>query len=110
MQTLCTLSALPENEGRGFVVEIDGEPTDVVVVRRGDRLFGYRNRCPHRGTTLDWLPDRFMDPEGRHLQCATHDARFEVETGRCVAGPCVGEHLRPVSLAVIDGQVVMVKY
>jgi len=72
-------------------------------VRRGERAFGYRNECPHVGTPLDWIPDEFMDREGRHLVCSTHGAVFRVEDGRCLAGPCQGDALEPVPVAVRDG-------
>ncbi|MGD8430369.1 MAG: Rieske (2Fe-2S) protein [Ectothiorhodospiraceae bacterium] len=105
MTLLCRLDELPENEGRGFTVTAQGRDVPIVVVRRGDRVFAYMNVCPHRGTSLDWMPDRFMDPEGRFLQCATHDARFEVETGHCVAGPCRGDALAAIDVVVEKGQV-----
>jgi nitrite reductase/ring-hydroxylating ferredoxin subunit len=61
------------------------------------------NRCPHVGTPLDWAPDEFMDRAGRHLMCSTHGALFEVEDGRCVAGPCQGDRLEPFPIAVREG-------
>jgi len=73
------------------------------VVRRGARAYGYRNECPHVGTPLDWIPDEFMDREGRHLVCSTHGAVFRIEDGLCLAGPCQGDALEPVAVAVRDG-------
>lgn len=105
MTRICHIEDLPENEGRGFLVDIDGECRAIVVVRRGMNVYGYLNICPHRGTTLDWMPDRFMDATGRQLQCATHGARFEVETGRCIAGPCAGRALTPVPIGVEQGHI-----
>lgn len=107
MQRLCALDEIEENAGRGFTVELGGQSVAILVVRRQGRAYGYRNTCPHRGTTLDWMPDRFMDPEREYLQCSTHDARFRVEDGFCVAGPCRGDSLTPVPLAVEDGQVLL---
>ncbi|KAB7623359.1 Rieske (2Fe-2S) protein [Alkalilimnicola sp. S0819] len=105
MQRLCALEELPENQGRGFEVAIGDERLALVLVRRGGWVYGYRNVCPHRGTSLDWMPDRFMDPEGEHLQCATHDARFRVEDGFCVSGPCAGAFLGGVELRLREGAV-----
>lgn len=106
MQRLCAWDELEDNAGRGFTVEIAGAPVAIVVVRRQDQVYAYRNVCPHRGTSLEWMPDRFMDPEREFLQCSTHDARFRVEDGFCVAGPCRGEALSPVPVRVVDGEVV----
>lgn len=107
MQVLCAFDELPENGSKGFNVTWQGVPTNMFVVRRGGRVYGYRNVCPHRGTTLDWLPDRFMDPDLEYIQCSTHDARFRVEDGTCVAGPCIGRSLAEIPVEVRDGQVVL---
>lgn len=99
-QYLCTVEDINDNSARGFTVERAGEPCGILVARRGNAVFGYLNVCPHKGTSLDWMPDRFMDYEQRYLQCATHDARFQLEDGLCVAGPCAGRSLVPVPVAV----------
>ena len=84
--------------GAGVVRRLRGrdEPLDLLVMRQGGRIVAYVNRCPQRGTPLDWVPDRFLAPDGRHFQCATHGARFRIADGFCVAGPCRGERLRAV--------------
>ena len=66
----------------------------VIAIRHKGQLHCYRNRCPHRGTELDWAPGCFLNPTRTHLQCATHGALFDIASGRCVAGPCVGEALQ----------------
>lgn len=104
-QLLCGIDDIRENAARGFTVTLGGEPADIFVVKRAGQVYAYRNVCPHRGTSLDWMPDQFMDPDQRYIQCATHDARFEVESGLCVMGPCLGDHLRALPVSVRDGQV-----
>lgn len=104
MRFLCRLDELQDNESRGFALS-GSDLHEIFLVRRAGAVYGYRNSCPHRGTSLDWLPHRFLDPERRYIQCATHDARFEVEDGLCVAGPCVGRHLQPVALHVHEGEI-----
>ena len=77
------------------------------MVRRGERVFGYVNACPHAGTPLDWQPDRFLDAEGSRLMCHTHGALFRVEDGYCEAGPCAGDRLTPFAVEIdAAGQVV----
>ena len=73
-------------------------PLELLLVRRGGAVWGYVNRCPHAGHQLNWLPDRFLTRDLGLIQCASHGAQFELETGLCVAGPCVGRALRSVSL------------
>jgi nitrite reductase/ring-hydroxylating ferredoxin subunit len=109
-ETLCLLEEIPDRTGRGFTLKSgavgDLREQDILVVRWGDRAYGYVNSCPHARSPLDWTPDQFMSRDGRHIQCATHGALFEIETGRCIRGPCVGQHLTPVALNVTDGRVI----
>jgi nitrite reductase/ring-hydroxylating ferredoxin subunit len=75
----------------------------IFVIRRGERVFAYENSCPHVGTPLDWIEGEFLDREGRYVQCATHGARFRIEDGVCVAGPCQDDQLEPWPVAVREG-------
>ena len=113
---LCAAAEIPDHAARGFSVPFarEGARCDVLrqellVARSGEQLFAYENRCPHRGTTLDWAPDRFMTDDSTHLQCATHGARFRVEDGVCVYGPCMGRALTPLVIECVDGEVWLVR-
>ncbi len=96
---VCALEELADPGSRGF------DEYGIFLVRRGDQLFAYQNRCPHRGVGLEWVADQFLDAEQRLIQCATHGALFRLETGDCIAGPCQGQRLTPVPLWVEEGQV-----
>lgn len=108
---LCQLSEIEDGEARGFGVpgaalgQPDQAEIRILVARRGTAAFGYVNRCPHLGTPLDLLPDRFMDFNQEYLKCSTHGALFRVETGDCISGPCHGDRLAPVALTLADGVV-----
>ena len=80
----------------------------VVCRRAGEttELFGYLNDCPHVNTTLDWAPDKFLSWDKRMILCATHGAQFRIDDGYCVAGPCVGQGLIPVTVT-LDGDEIM---
>lgn len=93
------LAALGENE----TLRLERGPDSLLAIRRHGRLFVYQNRCPHRGTELDWLPGSFTDPETGLIRCATHGALFEVETGECVAGPCLGQRLATTRIEGPEG-------
>ena len=82
-------------ESRTVVIGRDQE--SIIVHRDGNVLRAWRNRCPHQGRSLDYVPGRFLLDRGR-LVCAAHGACFELEEGRCVAGPCLGDRLQPVTL------------
>ena len=105
---LCRLAEIAEPGGKGVTVaDADGSDVDVVVVRWRGLVRAYRNACPHVGTPLETLPDRFFTRDGRHLLCTTHGARFNPDSGRCIAGPCRGERLPPVAVRVEGEDVVL---
>lgn len=102
MTTLCHIDELREGTGLGF--EVDG--ARVFAVKWHGRIYLYRNRCPHQGTPLDWNPNTFFDCEGEHLQCSTHGALFEADSGRCIAGPCLGARLQAWPYRLEDQRIV----
>ena len=85
---------------------VDGAPESVIVHRDVEGVRAWLNVCPHAGRRLDWAPGHFLRDRDGMLVCAVHGASFDLVTGTCVAGPCRGESLRPVAVAVRDGQVV----
>lgn len=99
---LCQMDELIEGKARGFLAGNNR----VVVVRTFDGgVHAYLNRCPHLGVPLNWDDDQFMDSDGSLLRCATHGALFEPQSGLCILGPCLGEHLWQLECSVRDGQV-----
>jgi len=102
-QRLCQLSDLPEGQPIAFEASVDGSEESLLLVRSGDRVEGFLNVCPHAGRRLDWAPGKFL-MEGGRLICAAHGASFELPGGRCVAGPCKGQALRPVALRIKAGE------
>ena len=105
---LCHLDELSDGSTRGF--EVAGLRCKVIVVRRGDRVYGWRDLCPHYagGTPMAWKRDAYLNGEGTHIACAAHGAWFEIDTGVCVQGPCLGKRLTRVPLEIrSDGTVAM---
>jgi nitrite reductase/ring-hydroxylating ferredoxin subunit len=99
LRLLCRLADVPDGGGKGFWLGQDTARFGLFLIRQGDDVYAYENSCPHRGTPLDWLPDRFLDRGGRHILCATHGALFRIEDGFCLSGPCAGARLRKVAIA-----------
>ena len=104
---LCGFNELRDPGSKGFVVDLDGQATEIFIVRKGDAVYGYRNSCPHTGGPLDWKPDEYLDGDGEHILCATHAALFRIEDGLCVGGPCKRQHLTPVPLRIEAGDVLL---
>ena len=108
VRPLCRLGEIPENGAKGIELGKGPDALDLILVRRGSRVMGYLNSCPHQGTPLDTFPDKFLDQSGNFLVCSTHGARFRVRDGFCVWGPCEGARLIPVALKVEAGAVWLV--
>ena len=106
---LCTLDELAETGSRGFRVGEGDWPLKGFVVRLDNGgVRAWVNSCPHAGHALDLVPHRFLNADRSFIQCSSHGALFTRDTGDCVAGPCVGRRLRPLAIAVIDGEVRLV--
>ncbi len=105
-RVLCRLDEIPDGEARGFPAAPGGF-TGLFAVRRSDRVFVYVNSCPHVGVPLEPLPHRFLDARRQNIVCSAHGARFRVEDGFCISGPCLGEALETVEARIVDGHVVV---
>lgn len=103
---LCRLDALPEGGARGFDPEGCGQ-TSVFAVRHGGVVRVYADRCPHHGTPMAWRRDAYLNAAGDRIVCAAHGAQFEIDTGRCVLGPCLGDRLDPVPWHVAGSDLVL---
>jgi nitrite reductase/ring-hydroxylating ferredoxin subunit len=102
---LALLKDLPDGATRGLILGEGEWPLRAFLVRVGEDVHAYVNRCPHAGRQLNFLPDRFLTPDGALIQCLAHGAQFEKATGECVAGPCVGEHLTRIPVVIEEGVV-----
>jgi len=105
-RVVCRLSEL-QGGARGFTLGSGDWPLRGFVVRVGDTVRGYLNRCPHAGHPLDLLPQRFLTADGTLILCSSHGALFEKASGLCVAGPCAGRALTPIALQVRCGFVLL---
>jgi nitrite reductase/ring-hydroxylating ferredoxin subunit len=98
---LCHIDDLPDGGSRGFDPQRGGQDT-LLVVRQGRELFAYADACPHHGTPMAWRKDAYLDAAGQHIVCAAHGALFDIDSGLCVLGPCLGDTLSPVLLKIHD--------
>lgn len=109
---LCRLEDIADPGSRGFSVGAGDWPLRGFLVRRGGDVFAYENRCSHAGYPLDLREHEFLTPAEttygeRLIQCRSHGALFRIDTGQCVAGPCLGRGLRRLSASIADGYVVL---
>ena len=104
LRALCRLDEIPDGGSRGFPPPPGGF-TGLFAVRQGNAVHVYVNSCPHIGTPLDWMPDRFLSADGSLIICATHGAEFRIADGECVYGPCMGDRLETVMIQINDGTI-----
>jgi len=75
------------------------------VIRVDGQVRAFVNRCGHLAMQLDWEEGAVFDAQGRFLICATHGARYDPQSGRCVSGRCAGRGLEAVAVEEIAGEV-----
>ena len=95
---LCRLEEVPDGASRGFdSAGISSSP--IFVVRRGTQVRGWLDACPHvDGAPLAWRKDAYLSADGSSIVCYGHGALFDIETGVCTKGPCMGQALTPVKV------------
>lgn len=97
---LCKTSDIEDPGSKCFEIEINGKNQSIFVVQKNGEFFAYYNQCPHTGANLEWQEDQFLDLDKELIQCATHDALFMIDSGECIAGPCVGELLQAIPVKI----------
>jgi nitrite reductase/ring-hydroxylating ferredoxin subunit len=103
---LCRLEDIPDGDSRGFDPLHKGQDT-LFVVRRGESLHAWRDACPHiGGVPMAWRRHAYLNSDRDRIVCSAHGALFEVASGVCTLGPCLGESLEPVRVRLgADGSI-----
>ena len=105
MNKIAMTEEIPEREARAFDTD-DGRT--IFITQRDGAYYAYNNLCPHLQTELEFLENQFCD--GEQIECSTHGALFDVESGECISGPCQGDFLEKVKIDVhSDGGIYIVK-
>ena len=106
---LCHFDNLPEGESRGFDPWHEGQDS-VLVVRRGENVVGWLDACPHHGgTPMAWRKDAYLNAARTRIVCAAHGAEFDIESGICTLGPCLGQGLQPVELVITQTKEIYIR-
>lgn len=98
---LCATKDILPNQSKGF--EIDN--VKLFVVHKDQQFYVYKNQCPHLGIELEFMPDQFLDADAELIICSTHGALFEIENGKCLAGPCQNDRLISIELKIDQEQI-----
>jgi nitrite reductase/ring-hydroxylating ferredoxin subunit len=106
-RVLCSLDELDATGCRAFTVGEGDWPLRGLVVRKGDRVYAYQNRCPHAGHPLNLKPHDFLTPDGSLIVCCSHGALFDKTSGYCIDGPCAGDSLTAIPVSVVGNCVML---
>lgn len=103
---LCHIDELPEGSSQGFGLETLGRDGMFLVKHQGE-LHAYLNDCPHwPGSPMAWRRDAYLKHDASCIVCSGHGAEFDIRSGRCTLGPCLGQSLVRVPLEIdADGWV-----
>ena len=93
---VCALDEIANDECRS----LSFKGADYFVVRKEQGIFVFENRCPHLGTSLEFVPNQFLNIDKSLVQCSMHGALFTIDDGLCISGPCEGQQLtlKPVKI------------
>ncbi|WP_176594555.1 Rieske (2Fe-2S) protein [Sphingobium sp. EM0848] len=106
---LAPLNSIADGKARNFVIQMRAGRFHGFVVRHGEKVRGYVDRCPHMGLPLAQRLDDYLTPGGDLITCSWHGALFAIGDGACVGGPCAGAGLTPWPVAVREGMIVTVE-
>lgn len=101
---LCHRDDVVKGSARGFLPQPDAKRR-VIVVHREQGFDAFVDACPHYrgGTPMAWRTDAYLNADGTHLSCHAHGALFDIDTGACISGPCLGRRLTRVPLQMDTG-------
>lgn len=97
------LEMISDNSARNFVLQLRAGRFHGFIVRKGDQLHGYVDRCAHMPVPLAQKLDGYLTPDADLIQCSWHGALYTIDGGECVGGPCVGSRLLPWPVKLLNG-------
>jgi nitrite reductase/ring-hydroxylating ferredoxin subunit len=104
---LCAAADVTDGKSRIVAFGSGWTGVEVIVVREGERVYGYINECAHMAVPLNLLDDYGVETVKHRMVCDHHRASFRFADGFCVEGPCEGDALTAVPLAVRGDRIVV---
>lgn len=103
------LDEIADGDAKEYVFGRGTTTFAMFVVRRGEKVYGYLNICPHYSSPLNHRAGEFLNEDGSLIQCTMHFSEFRIEDGYGVAGAGAGCWLDPVPVHVEDGMIVITR-
>lgn len=98
---ICSTNDIKDGSAKNFI----HAEMHFFIVNKSGHFTAYINSCPHLKIPLEWQENDFICKDTDLLRCATHGALFLPESGLCVSGPCAGQRLKPVKIALKGEQI-----
>lgn len=97
---LARLTDIPD--GGAFLVTLDETtpPFKALLLRSGEQVFAYVNRCAHFGVPLAAKVEHLYPNPHLNFQCSVHQARYRWQDGLCEYGDCEGESLLAIPVVI----------
>jgi len=100
---LCPLAELRDGEARMHSVFAAADvqlqhPFRILLLRSGDQVQAYVNRCAHFGVPLAQRQEQLLYTPHTSVLCNVHYARYRWHDGVCDRGDCQGASLPPIPL------------
>lgn len=105
MIKLCHIDDLDDPGSRGFEIPTAHGDFNLFLVRKDNQIFAYKDECPHRGISLEWMTHQYLDTSKQHIICSSHGALFNIKDGFCTSGPCVHKSLQALSIKIEQAQI-----
>lgn len=105
---ICRKEDVPENGAKGFSLETRSGEIAFFIIHKNTKYFAYVNSCPHTNINLEWVPDQFLDINNELIQCSLHGAKFNIEDGLCIFGPCLGLRLKSLDIRIEDNHLLLI--
>ena len=104
---LARLDQIPD--GEAFLVSLLHGPQsfDAVLLRSGNQVFAYVNRCSHFGVPLASKVQYLYAQPHQSIRCNVHTAEYRWQDGHCLSGECAGNALWAIPVRVA-GELILI--
>ncbi len=105
-EILCRLLDIEDGKAKEFSYGLGDDLRDIFIQRMGDKVYAYENTCPHAFVPMNMTAGDFTEKTGQYFICQNHGALFDIQTGKCLAGPCNGQSLTAIDVDLKDGNII----
>ena len=102
---LARLDDIADGGGHVLAIGPENEAFRILLLRSGDSVRAWLNRCPHFGVPLALKNEWLIVKPGQSVSCNVHYAHFRWQDGLCEDGDCEGEHLIALPVTVTDREI-----